>query len=91
MVYLEEGCLGVRGQNMLSLGACSLGALCLDEGTERKVLGATVMGNVKGKPSGHLSQDKMSTAEGKERAAAAGDAGATAVFPGSLMRLQDFV
>lgn len=56
----------------------------------RKVPGVMVM--VQGKPSGHLSQGKMSTAEGKETAlAAAGDAGETAACPGSMMKLQDFV
>lgn len=56
---------------------------------EKKVPGVMEMGQ--GKPSGHLSQGKMSTAGGKEKAAAAGDAGETAACPGSTMRLQGFV
>lgn len=64
----------------MSLGVCSPGALCPNEGTEREVPGAMVMGQVK--PSDHLSQGSTSTAAGKERTAAAGDAGETAVFPG---------
>lgn len=86
MVYLGEGCLGVW-----TLDVSYLGALCLSEGTEmeREVPVVMVMGQ--GKPSGHLSQGRMSSAGGKERAAAAGDAGETAACPGSTMRLQDLV
>ena len=91
MVYLGEGCLDVAWQGVWFLGICYLGALCPGEGTEmeRELPGVMVMGQ--GRPSRHLSQGRMSTAEGKERTAAAGDAGETAAFPGSMMRLQDFV
>lgn len=91
MVYLGEGCLGVGWQGVWSLDVSYLGALCLGEGTEmeREVPEVMVMGQ--GRPSGHLSQDRMSTAGGKERAAVAGDAGETAACPGSTTRLQDFV
>lgn len=91
MVYLGEGCLDVGWQGVWSLDVCYLGALSLGEGTEmeREVLGAMVMGQ--GRPSGHLSQDRTSTAEGKERADAAGVAGEIAACLGSTMTLQDFV
>lgn len=93
MVYLGEGCLGVGCQGVWSLDVSYLGALCLGEGTEtemeREVPEVMAMGQ--GRPSGHLSQDRMSTAGGKERAAVAGDAGETAACPGSTTRLQDFV
>lgn len=42
-----------------------------------------VMPKEQGKDLGHLSLGRMSTAPGKERPAAAGDAGETAACPGS--------
>jgi len=91
VVYLGEGCLGVGWEGVWSLGVCYPGVLCLGE--EREMEREVPEGMVKGqgKPSGYLSQGRMSTAGGKERAAAAGDAGETAACLGSLMRLQGFV
>lgn len=87
MVYLGEECLGVKEQDTLSLGVRSPGQLSPDEETEREVPEVMVMGLEK--PSENLSLGRMSTAAGKERPVAAGDAGEAAVFPYS-MRLQDF-
>lgn len=89
MVYLGEGCLDVGWKGVWSLGVCYLGVLGVGTEMEKEVPGVMVMGQ--GKPSGHLRPGRMSTAGGKERAAAAGDAGETAACPGSTMRLQDLV
>lgn len=90
MVFLGEGCLGVGWQGVGSLGIYFLGALFPGVGTEmeREVPGEMVMGQVK--PSRNLSQGRLTTAGGKE-GAAAGGAGETAVFLGSTMRFQDLV
>lgn len=81
MVYLSEGCLGACYPGTLSLGEV------MEMEREREVHGA--MAIEQGEQSGHLSQGRMSTAGGKERAAAAGDAGEAAACPGSTMRLRD--
>lgn len=91
MVYLGEGCLGVGLEGVGTHGVCYPGVLCLGEEREmeREVSAGMVKGQ--GKPSGYLNQGRVTTAGGKERAAAAGDAGETAACLGSLMRLQGFV
>lgn len=93
MVYLGEGCLSVGWQGVWSLDVSYLGALCQGEGMdmERKVPEVMVMVMGQGRASGRWSQGRMSTAGGKERPAAAGDAGETAACPRSSSRCQEFV
>lgn len=88
MVCLSEGCLGARWRGVWTLDACYLGTMSRGEGMEMEtdVPGGKVM--EQGKQSEDLSLGRMSTAGGKERAAAAGG---TAACPGSTMRLRDIV
>lgn len=89
-MYLGEGCSGVRLRGVWSLDVCYLGALCQAEERELEMEVPGVMAMVQGKPSEHLSRGRLSTAGGKERAAAAGNAGETAACLDSTMTLQGF-